>query len=235
MMTGLVFVLQRDGVMVGMDSLACYPSDKSPFKYCSKILSLPHLSAAICPTGTLQLGLDWYVDVQSNILARDLDFVNGIAPERLREIYARLPEPPGTSTVYHFGYSPKEDAFVGVAFRSTNNFVAEVIPYGVGIKPAFDHLVSIAADEVNALGYADGIVSMLHHLRLADDALPMVDRVGIGGEVHLLTLTASRQTLHVVDRWPDFDDQFRQMMHALGTPSAEAASDGAGGGNVQQN
>jgi hypothetical protein len=219
-------VLQPDYVLVGMDTLAATPGDKSPHNYCSKIMTLPHLAAVMCPTGILELGLDWYVNIQANVLARDIDYVNEIAPDRLREISAGLPGFT-TSTIYHFGFSPRANSLVGTAFRSANSFSPEVLEYGLGIKPAFEEVLAVATDDLDELGYSDGIVKLLHRLRVADDARPVEERVGIGGQVHLLTLTPSRQVICVADQWPDFDEQFDSMLEALQTVDAEARSNDA--------
>jgi hypothetical protein len=221
--TGLVFVLQPEGVVLGMDSLAVRAEDKSPIKYSSKFMGLPHLKAAICGTGSQRLPLEWYLDVQLNVLARDVDFINDIAPERLRDIWARLAEP-GTATIYQFGFSPSEDAFVGTAFRSTSDFVAERLAYGIGIKPASEDLIPVAPGLLEELGYVSGIAELLARLRIADDALPLAERVGIGGEIHLLVLNDSGQYTHIADRWPDFNRQFDHMLSRLRADNAKPAA-----------
>lgn len=220
-MTALMFVLSKDSVVIGMDTLAVLPDDKSPHKYASKAFMLPHLGAVICGTGVFQLPLDWYVDIQSNLIARDMDFMNEIAPDRLRQIWSRIGAP-GTSTVYHFGYSPGEDAYVGYAFRSTNDFIGERLEYGIGIKPALDELITIAGEMVDEPDIYAVIVSLIESARALDDNLPVDDRVGIGGEIHLLTLTAGRQIGWVVRPWPDFESLYDQMLDALGKSNAMA-------------
>jgi hypothetical protein len=213
-MTGLVFVLAPEYVLVGMDSLALYGDDKTPFKYCTKLFGLPHLAALVCATGSLQLGLNWYLDIQSNIVAADIDYLNGVAATRLRMIAERLSEPV-SSTVYHFGFSPRAEAFTGIAFRSESGFAPENLAYGLGVKPPFQEAFSAAVEDIALLGPECGVARILQRLRAGDDALPVAERVGIGGQAHLMTLSGSRQVTHVVDCWPDYEVQFHQMMRSL--------------------
>jgi hypothetical protein len=219
--TALMFVLSPDSVVIGTDTLAVLPTDKSPHKYASKVFMLPHLGAVICGTGVFQLPLDWYMDIQSSVLARDMDFMNEIAPERLRSIWSRIGAD-GTSTVYHFGYSPHDGAYVGYAFRSTNDFARERLEYGIGIKPALDELIMVAREMAEEPDIHAMVVSLIESARALDDDLPVDDRVGIGGEIHLLTLTAGRQIGWVVRPWPDFESLYEQMLARLHESNALA-------------
>jgi hypothetical protein len=212
--TALVFVLDQESVVIGMDTLAIRARDKSPYLYASKILCLPHIGAVVCGTGSQRLPLSWFVDLETKVLARDIDYVNEIAPECLLSLWTDLAEP-GTSTIYHFGYSPREDAYVGFAFRSTHDFAAERLEYGIGVKPPSGELIAVAMDRVGELGIHDAIVSLIETARTVDDELPLSERVGIGGEVHLLTLTAGRQFGWATRPWSDFDTTFGAMLSAL--------------------
>ncbi len=217
--TALVFVLDRESVVLGMDSLAIRATDKTPSLYASKILPVPHLGAVVCGTGSQRLPLDWFVHIETRILGRDIDYVNSVAPGELRGLWTRLDEP-GTATIYHFGYSPAEDAYVGYAFRSESDFAAERIQYGIGIKPPSGELIAVAADSLAELGVHDAIISLIVKARSVDDALPLEERVGIGGEVHLLTLTGGRQFGWATRPWADFDAVFGEMLERLRADNA---------------
>src|SRR5258708_36100144 len=62
-------------------------------------------------------------------------------PQQLRLIWQELASEnggslPGTSTIYHFGWSNKLKQFVRYVFRSEKSFQSECYPdWGIGIKP----------------------------------------------------------------------------------------------------
>lgn len=213
-MTAFVFVLEPESVVIGMDTLAVRAEDKEAHMYASKILPLPHLGGVVCGTGSQRMPLEWYLELQTCVLARDFDYVNDIAPGQLRELWARLDEP-GTSTIYHFGYSPPEDSYVGFAFRSTRDFVPERLDYGLGFRPVHDELVQIAPSLFEELGIYDAVMRLIETARRLDDALPMSERVGVGGEVHILTLAAGRQFGWATRPWSDFESTFLEMLERL--------------------
>ena len=229
-MTGLVFLLEPDSVALAMDSLSLSGDDKTPLKFCSKILPVPHLSGVVCGTGSLRLVLEWYADLQLNVVACDMDFVNSLATSRLREIAARLNEPT-TSTVYHFGFSPAEGAFTGTAFRSTADFVPQPLEYGLGVKPPSCDVMAVAVDLIKERGPFDGMIAILERLRESDDALPREDRLGIGGEIHLMALNEINQFTIVVGSWPDFDVQFKEMLAGLGLDGPDERGEADHGGS----
>ena len=219
-MTAFVFVLDPESVVIGMDTLAVRADDKASHMYASKILPLPHLGGVVCGTGSQRMALEWYLELQTMVLARDFDYVNEIASDQLRALWARLDEP-GTSTIYHFGYSPPEDAYVGHAFRSTNDFVSERLDYGLGFRPVHDELVQIAPALYAELGAHEAVLRLIETARRLDDELPMSERVGVGGEVHMLTLTAGRQIGWATRPWSDFESTFEEMLERLGEENAD--------------
>lgn len=213
-MTGLVFVLAHEFALVAMDTLSVYADDKSPFKYCSKIFLLPHLRGAVCVTGSLELGLGWHAEIQSRIVARDFDYVDDIASAQLQRLSRGIASV-GDSTVYHFGYRDSTSALVGSAFRSKNEFHREVLQYGLGIKPPFADVLSFAEGAVSSLATLEGISELFQRLRSSDDSCLRDDRVGIGGQVHLLRMSERQQVVQEVYRWPDYDLYFQKMLANL--------------------
>ena len=214
-MSGLVFVLEPERVLVAMDTLATNGLDGLPSHYASKLLPLPHLLGVICGTGSMQLALQWYLDVQSNVVARDFDFVNEIAPERLRSIAESLGDQKTTSTIYHFGFSRSAGVFAGTVFRSTAAYMAEPLQYGAGLKPPYEDVINVANDRLDELGLDHGLVDLLTRIKIVDDSLPTNERVGIGGEVHLMLLSGTSQITQVSGQWPGFDEEFAYMLERL--------------------
>jgi hypothetical protein len=220
-MTALVFVLQPEYVVFAMDSLSLRGDNKLPGKYCTKAFLLPHLGSAICGTGALRLVTQWHECLQLSVLARDVDYINETAPHHLRRISSGIDDYPH-STIYHFGLSSAQNAFVGAAFRSSNDFACEAIPYGIGVKPGLEHVAAKAEDRLDELGYADGIVWLFERLREHDDSLPAEERVGIGGEIHLFALEAGKMSVSVLHQWPDYDETYDEMLVRLEEENAAA-------------
>ena len=168
------------------------------------------------PTGLMQVGLDWFRVVQESILARDLLFLDTVAPEQLRRIaksYAS--EYNGTTTIYHFGVDPNREQMMGFAYRSTNDFASERLPTGFAIKPA-DEVRSRIEDLVQQHGLLGGLVEVMRPQKQRDDTLTPDTRVGIGGEVHLLTLDLTgRQCVWTAHQFPDFNDGYASALDRL--------------------
>src|SRR5690242_12026354 len=136
-MSALNFILHPEAVFILTDSLALDGDPKrspEPFAFWTKIFPLPHLNAAIAGTGVAQVILDWFLDIQSQVVTDNILFLDRIAPIRLQEIAARYPSVMST-TVYHFGLDVENGAFRGFAYRGTNNFQSEELPHSFAMKP----------------------------------------------------------------------------------------------------
>lgn len=174
-MTALIFALNPECVLIGMDSLSVR-EEKIPHNYVTKLFPLPHLKGAICGTGSIDLILDWFADIQRTVIAKDILFLNKIAQERLSQIKAKYNYPSDlTSTIYHFGYHQVENRFVGFAFRSKNNFEPENLEYGLGIKPVDDELRRISTDLVEKKGLPEGFINLMEYQKLNDENKPIED------------------------------------------------------------
>jgi hypothetical protein len=221
-LTALVYGLSKSEVWLATDSLSL-TVDGQLRKFLTKLYPLPHLSGAMVGTGLAEVALDWFVDIQLNIVAQNILYLNTVGPQRLREI-ARKYDHPGTSTIYHFGYDEDGGRFRGFALRSTHDYQAEEIVYGYGVKPYSDGIRAGLEDGTFGTASAAEIVRIVEEQKRLEDARPIAERVGIGGEVHLLALQQDRQILWVCHRFPDRQALFDQMLELLRREQPPASS-----------
>ena len=139
------------------------------------------------------------------------------APDILRGIWSGFAEqiPEGaTTTVYMFGISRQSGKFVGYALRSTTNFNAELLSHGVAAKPAptLEELQTV----VDIRSFIDLALRQQEH----DRALPRQERLGIGGDLWVYSLSKSENgslALAMVQamRLPHYDGDHELMLAQL--------------------
>jgi hypothetical protein len=205
-MSLLLFQLDPESVIVATDTLATRV-DSRPFLLVSKCTVLPHLGSVIAFTGTAAIGQRWAAMVQTNLLCRDFDMLDQHTPENLRRIAAEVEEEhgpiSGSSTVYHFGYSDIDTKYVGYAYRSEKNFDSERLDYGFGMKPP---PAAIPADNPATF---EEIVELADQIRNEQNALPLSERLHIGGDLVSTVLVEGAIHVTKVHRFADFDTQWQ--------------------------
>jgi hypothetical protein len=221
-MTALIFVLTEEIVWIATDTLSL-TTGGSPFKYVSKIFPLPHLSGAMAGTGNMNVIVDWFAQIQTNVVARSFIYLNTVGPEQLRTIEAKYEHlKAGTTTIYHFGYDEDEDRFRGFALRSPRDYAVEQLGYGLGIKPYGEELVAgLSAGGIGTPG-PELFVRLMQDLKRRDDALPPPERLGVGGEIHVLRLNGDGQFLWRCHRFPDYEAVFTEMLARLQSENEDA-------------
>jgi len=219
-MSALLFLLQADGVYVATDSLSLAADTKKPFKYATKIFYLPHLQTIVCGTGSFDMVIDWYVLVQKNVVARNILYLNEIAPAQLRDMSKRLGLPNElSSTIYHFGFLEEENRFVGYVYRSAKEYASEQLPYSVGFKPPDGIQQEVVLKDVLDKGLPKGFVDLMKRQKEIDDAKPIQERLGIGGEVYFMVLNSSRAVMVTSHRFDDYMAVWNEMLENLKHPS----------------
>jgi hypothetical protein len=187
--TALNFWLNESHVFVVADTLVTNQSFMPAF-FTTKVFAVPHWNGLICGTGSLGFILDWHRQVLGGMLATDIRHLHEFAPASLKQLYASQPEnfrADSTTTIYHFGLDEAEDQFVGFAYRSTHDFVGERLGYGLSIKPGFD----IGARMIEE--FPRDFVKLCLEQRQAQEALPVEERVFIGGHVTAFMLELHKQ------------------------------------------
>ena len=205
-MTLLNWEMTPDHVSILSDTLSVNGHDKRARSFMTKIYPVPHLGGVITGTGVGRIVTSFYTTVIGDLIVDDVSQLAEFAPDILRDLWSELCDdaPEGvTATIYTFGLS--DVGFVGFAFRSTNDFVAEPLQHGLAAKPAPD-MAKLA--NINGL---EEFVGLAHDQQDADRALPRLDRVGIGGELWFYFLTRGESgglSLRIdrIGRLAHFDD-----------------------------
>jgi hypothetical protein len=213
-MTAFNFVFLENFVAIAMDSLALDGENGEPLGFWTKVFPLPHLRGVMCATGIMQIGLDWFIEIESHVLCNSVTFLDSIAPARLRAIAERYPTS-RTTTVYHFGYDPDLERLRGFAYRGTSDFASEELQAGYGIKPPTDQLVQLFPRAVAERGLVPAFVEVITQQKIDDEAKPPLERVGIGGEVHVLTLIPDEQFVWNCHRFDDYASSYQRMLERL--------------------
>ncbi|MFZ2050522.1 MAG: hypothetical protein WB698_15540 [Solirubrobacteraceae bacterium] len=207
-MSLLLFQLSPESVIVATDTLATRV-DGRPFLLVSKCMVLPHLGSVIAFTGTAGIGQRWAAAIHANLLCRDFDMLDQHTPDSLRLIATEMEDEQGpisgSSTVYHFGYSEMDEQYVGFAYRSEKDFASERLPCGFGIKPPPTALPTDNPATIEAM------VELADQIRGEQNALPLVDRLHIGGELVFTVLAERHIYVNTVHRFGDFDAQWQAM------------------------
>ena len=210
-MSLLMFFQTPDQVVVLTDTLATTPSG-TPHLFVTKCTVVPHLEMVVAYTGAAQVGHRWSHQLESAVLARDIDLLSPHVPGALRSISAEVAQEFGdhgiTSTVYHLGFSEERGTYVGYVYRSVAEYASEVMEPGFRVKPQPLHGPTAPTD-------LDGMIALGKQLREEQDGLSGVERVHIGGDL-VVTMLVNRQIqIAKVFRFDDFDSQWETMNVAL--------------------
>jgi hypothetical protein len=199
-------------VLIFSDTLALNADEHFPFNFLPKVFSLPHINSIITVTGVQQLLFDALTSVIGHIVYRDVEALSEFLPDQLNVHWSKLKNTipfEGTTTVYLFGSSSDGIDMLGFAFRSVDNFVAEPLGYGQRTKPAPREFELPSSDDF----FKDQIEIAVLQQR-EDRALPIIQRIGIGGDLLLYALTLNEngtthlQTQHLCEfphRQKDWD------------------------------
>ena len=212
-MTAFNYIIEPDRIVVSTDTLRS-SGDGEPDGFASKILPLPHLHGVVCGTGSLDLLIDWYAFVQRRGGALDMRDLDDLAPQQLPTLAVKYPR----ATIYHFGLDARNGHLRGWAYRSTAGFRSESLEAGLGVKPPseppvdshHDPLIRLWLEEASTGGRVHAFEMLMNAQQDQDRHRPAAERVGIGGEMHILILTASRQTLWTCCALPHFAEDWNQ-------------------------
>lgn len=207
-MSSLNFLLQSDLVMVCTDTLALSADSHLPSHFQSKAFPVLHLDGVLCGTGIGQFVVSWYSIVLTSMLSRSIPQLDEYAPSSLRQLAQESMLPDSSSTtIYHFGYDPDALRYRGYAYRSEQEFNSEELPFGFGIKPQTQFEPSD-----NPL---EDFIRLVAIQREEDSSRPISERIGIGGDIHVLFLEPGAITMRKVHRFDDYNSLYDDMCTRL--------------------
>ena len=209
-MTALVFTIQPEQICIAMDTLVISADDRTPLHYQTKIMSFPRLNLVVAGTGHSLLVSHWWHFLNTNILATDIDNLNQYCQNALLSIEGNCQDADCTdSTIYHFGYSPSSERYVGFAYRSTNDWKPEALADGLGIKP----VISIAP--FDDLQLPATFIDIISQQRSEDQLKPNSFRVGIGGQIEFAVMENGSINISTVHKFESYESDYAIMVERL--------------------
>lgn len=198
-MSLLLFVQEDERVVVVTDTLAT-DTDGAPHMFVTKCWPIPHMNTLIAATGTGAMLDRWVEFVRTRMIALDVVNLDLHTPDALRQVWQSIaddfPDHGLTTTIYHFGFDPDTERAVRFTYRSKTNFESERSDEpGFGMKPPPEHPVSTSA----------GLVEIAEAIREEQEALPPAERIYIGGDLYMTSLSADGigiAHLHRFGDWP---------------------------------
>jgi hypothetical protein len=211
-MSSLIFYTDPDQAVVVTDTLATNP-EGSPYMFTSKALYLPHLKTIVAGTGFGGFSGAWVIEANNRMVVRGVENLNFHAPNTLREMWddqrtRHSLDELWTTTVYHFGLSEESGKVMGFAYRSTNNFTSEPIPFGLYAKPE-------CTSPPEGVNLFDHFQSMMNDQRATQAAKPAGARVFIGGEAVAIHLTSKECTFRSLFEFPDSKSDREQIFRTF--------------------
>lgn len=207
-MSLLIFQHHPSQVAIFTDTLATTPKGEA-LMFCNKSFYYSDLHMAMAVTGILQFGDKWNSTINVGQVAKDIDMLDAQTPQQLRHIWHDLSREnggtmPGTSTIYHFGWSNQLKQFVRYIYRSENDFQSEYSSdLGIGVKPQPKETEDFVAPET-----VEAVIEVAERLRNEQRQEPASIRIYIGGEIVLTLMQEKATVITKVHRFEDYDSDW---------------------------
>jgi hypothetical protein len=209
-----MFQQTPENVVIVTDTLAS-TFEGDPAFFVTKTHILPHFGTVASGTGIYEVHLGWLDAVRANFIALDIDQLASHTPDILRSVDSELSakeveasRPWATSTLYLFGWSDRHGQYVRYTFRSTGDYEPEVwLEPCFALKP--EPQAGLAALE--GLSTFEDWIDLAETVRAEQNALPMHERIHIGGSLMVTVLENKAITTRELYRFADHDDQWLAM------------------------
>jgi len=221
-MTALVWSLQATELVVLADTLMT-TGDGRPAAFVQKIHPLPHLGIVISGRGDGELIALLASYIGYRMLARGYDTLIDFVPDMLREkassLWAGLDgDPPGTTSVFLWGWSAKAQRICGSAFRSGSDFEPEAMQDGTVTAPGVDDLNLMAA--MKGDNPLKAMVDLMREQYRQARAEPFGARCHIGGDIMIQVMTAAEDGVCAfqgqrVHRFDTYEDEYEQALDLM--------------------
>jgi hypothetical protein len=199
-MTALVFALQPEQVCIAMDTLVIDADDRMPLSFQRKFLSVPESDLVVSGTGHAGFINGWFQHLQANLSGATIDDLNAEVPNIFRASVSAEGGLSGlTATIYHFGYSAREDRYAGYAYRSERDFRSDRLQYALGYKP----VVPVTPND--DIRFPDFLMDIILEQQRQDWLLPITERLGIGGEIEFVVMSDRAIHVETVHRFSSYE------------------------------
>ncbi len=183
-----------------MDTLVTGARDQMPLAFQRKFLPLPEYDLLIAGTGHAGFINGWFQYLLANMNVVSIDELNEEAPSILRaSVDANGGLDGFTATIYHFGYSTRENRYVGYAYRSEHDFRSDRLQYALGYKP----VVQIMPPE--EIRFPDFFIDIILKQQHQDLLQPIIERQGIGGEIEFAVMSEHAIRVETVHRFSSYE------------------------------
>ncbi|CAM8667994.1 hypothetical protein MCEMSEM18_01670 [Comamonadaceae bacterium] len=195
-MTALVFALQPEQVCIAMDTLVIGADDRMPMSFQRKFLPISDSDLVVAGTGHADFINGWFHNLQSNFRGATIDDIDKEAPSVFRALASAIGGLSGlTATLYHFGYSAREQQYAGYAYRSESGFRSHRLEYGLGLKP----VVQVTPND--DIRFPEFLIDIILNQQRQDWIRPLAERVGIGGEIEFVVMSGRTIRVETVHRF----------------------------------
>lgn len=211
-MSSLIYRLIDNQVCIAADTLLSNDRHE-PFKYVTKILLLPNIRGVLCGTGSGDLLLRWYLQIQTDVIVPDLPWLGSRTPTLLQKLANELKLPSGMkTTIYHFGWDHRANRMVGQSFAAQECFaLRDAHRDSLVVKPGYPSAMKDAGELVFQHGIA-GFAQIMERQRQAEQQLTKDDGAGIGGEVHFVEITTNGVAQFLAHRFSDYHELYEWML-----------------------
>jgi len=217
-----------EGAVILTDTLVT-DSFGNPCLSTTKCRLFPHLNMVMAGTGSGNLLNAWSQHLMEGMLAVDVEMCSLHTPGVLRALWRDICDQHGispivgdpgesggvsgrTATVYQFGQD-RDGRFIWYVFRSYNDFEAELWDQGgFAVKPQPGNGFAPGAE---APATVAEMITLGVQIRAEQDAVPLPQRICIGGDLWLTSLTPDGIAQKRVYRFDDWSDQWEAMNRHL--------------------
>jgi hypothetical protein len=199
-MTALVFALQPEQVCIAMDTLVIGADDRMPMAFQRKFLSVPESNLVVAGTGRADFINGWFQHLWEGYQGATIDDLDAVVPDIFQSSVIDEGGLGGfTATIYHFGYSPREQRYVGYAYRSEQGFRSDRLQYALGFKPVVQ--VKPAED----IRFPDFLIEIILEQQRQDINQPIREKVGIGGDIEFVVMSDRSIHVETVHRFSSYE------------------------------
>ncbi len=183
-----------------MDTLVIGAEDRMPLSFQRKFLSVPESDLVVAGAGHAGFINGWFQHLQANLRGATTDDLDAEVPSIFRaSINAEGGLSGLTATIYHFGYSAREQRYVGYAYRSEHDFRSDRLQYALGYKP----VVSITPND--DIRFPAFLIDIILEQQRQDRLQPISERVGIGGEIEFVVMSERSIHIETVHRFSSYE------------------------------
>lgn len=205
-MTAIAFALQPNQVCLAMDTLAIGADDRMPMYFQRKFLPVPECNLVAAGTGHGGFINGWFEQLHANHGWASIEDLNSKAPDIFR---ASVNGGGGlgelTATIYHFGYSDREQRYVGYAYRSKDNFRSVRLSYVLACKPV------VPVVPIDDMRFPEFLIDIVLEQQRRDCLMPIAERVGIGGEIEFVVMSNHTIQVETAHRFASYEAESRYI------------------------